>query len=504
TRRDSIKARLGYVNVHSDNFGGGEIRGQLLHEAVAYFYTPLSGAEQTPAVNTAAVGAAALEYTGSSAIISGSFNGLSSALATQIRGGSHLHGAMAGSNGGIITDLVVTSSDSLNGVYQPANNNYSVSQGWMDTVRNRMTYINVHSANFGGGEIRGQFRPLSQNLYAANLRGKNSTSPRESSGTGLILVEQNGTNFASSGSFNNLEGDFATSVAGGAHIHLGMPGMNGGILIGLNSEVGDDLKSAIFLADSNQVTVPDSVMMMIAAGNTYVNIHSSTVMSGEIRGQVLPEINMAPADVAFVSPASGDTITISGDLTMTFAAEWDSSVDPNDNKVVYIWQLSVTPDFSAPAIAINTGESTAFETTFGAVDTLLGLLDIDSGEVVTVYHRVVASDGSLCSSATVDSVYLVKGISTSIKENPYFDQIFTLYPSPAKSEINLEITMKQGAVGDLYILDLSGKILRRERSQLHVGNNIISKDISGIQPGTYITQLVVNGNITAAQKFTKL
>lgn len=504
TRRDSVRSRLGYVNVHSENFGGGEIRGQLLHEAVAYFYTPLSGSEQTPAVSTAAVGAAALEYTGSSAIISGSFNSLSSALATEIRGGTHLHAAMAGSNGGILTDLVVNSTDSLNGVYWPADNNYVVSEGWMDTVRNRMTYINVHTANYGAGEIRGQFRPLSQNLYSANLRGKNASSPAVSTGTGLILVEQTGTNFVSSGSFNNLVGDFATSIAGGAHIHLGMPGMNGGILVGLNSEVGEDLKSATFLPDSNQVQVEDSVMMMIAAGNTYVNIHSSTVNSGEIRGQVLPQINMAPSDIGFVSPASGDTITIAGDLTMAFAAEWDISVDPNDNKVVYVWQLSPTPDFATPAIAINTGENTSFETTFGAIDTLLGILGIDSGQVVPVYHRVVASDGSLCSNATVDSIYLVRGISTAVKENPYFDQIFTLYPSPAKSEINLEITMKQGAASDLYILDLSGKILRREKTQLHVGNNLISKDISGIQPGTYITQLVVNGNITAAQKFTKL
>lgn len=504
TRRDSIRARLGYVNVHSENFGGGEIRGQLLHEAVAYFYTPLSGAEQTPAVNTEAIGAATLEYTGASAVISGSFRNLSSALATQIRGGSHLHFSPAGSGGGIITDLVVTSADGQNGVYRPVDNNYSVSQGWMDTVRNRMTYINVHSANFSGGEIRGQFRPLSQNLFAANLRGKNSTVPRESTGTGLILVEQNGGNLTASGSFNNLEGDFATAIAGGAHIHLGMPGMNGGILLGLNSEVGEDLKSAVFLADSNRTMVADSIMMMIGAGNTYVNIHSSTVNSGEIRGQLLPQINMAPADVGFISPLSGDTITIAGDLSMTFAAEWDSSTDPNDNKVVYIWQLSVSPDFSTPAIAINTGENTSFETTFGAVDTLLGLLGIDSGQVVTVYHRVVASDGSLCSNAAVDSVYLVKGISTSVRENPFFDENFTLYPSPASSEVNLEIEMKRAAPSNLYILDLSGKVLLHQRVYLESGYNLIQSDISKILPGTYITQLVVNGNVTAARKFTKL
>lgn len=504
SRRDSVRARLGYVNVHSQNFGSGEIRGQLLHEAVAYFYTPLSGAEQAPAVTTGASGAATMEYTGGAAVISGSFRGLSSALATEIRGGSHLHFGLAGSTGGILTDLEVTSLDSLNGVYRPGDNAYSVSQGWMDTVRNRMTYINVHSANFAGGEIRGQFRPMSQNLYVANLRGKNSALPRESTGVGTILLEQNGTSFTSTGSFRNLEGDFATSVAGGAHIHAGMPGMTGSILFALNSEVAEDLKSASFLADSNRVTLEDSVMMMIAAGNSYANIHSTTVTSGEIRGQVLPEVNFAPNTVNFTAPNSGDTITIAGDLTMSFSAEWEASVDPNSNKVVYIWQLSTTPDFSTPAIALNTGENNFFETTFGAVDSLLSLLNIDSGEVVTVYHRVVASDGSLCSAATVDSIYLVKGMTTSVKENPYFDEIFTVYPSPASSELNLEIAMKQPASAKLYILDLSGKVLYERIERLSSGINVINTNVSQLQPGNYISQLVIGNRITGARKFTKL
>ncbi|NND32257.1 MAG: CHRD domain-containing protein [Saprospiraceae bacterium] len=500
TRKDSVRGRLAYVNVHSDNYGGGEIRGQFVHDARAYFYTPLSGAGQTPAVNTTARGAAIMEYTGSNAIISGSFSQLSSALATQTRGGAHLHFGMAGSSGPIITDLAVTSLDSLNGVFRPANNNYSVSEGWMDTVRNRMTYINVHSANYGGGEIRGNFRPLAQTFYLANLRGKNAANPIASTGAGAVLVEQTGNRFVTSGSFSNLSGDFN----GGAHIHLGMAGLTGGVLIPLVPQAGADAKSASFLADSNSTTVPDSVSLMIQAGNTYANIHSTTVGSGEIRGQVLPEVNLAPDQVAFLSPESGDTITIGGDLTMTFSAEWEEATDPNSNKVVYIWQLSTTPDFANPAIAINTGENASFTTTFGAVDTLLGLLGIDSGAVITVYHRVVSSDGSLCSEATVDSVVLIKGTTTSVRENPYFDQVFALYPSPTTGQFQVEIDMKQTANGIMQIIDLDGKVVDYTRTSLLAGRNIIQQDVSRLQPGSYIARLVVNQKVSAAKRFTKL
>ncbi len=504
SRKDSLRSRLGYVNVHSENFPGGEIRGQLLHEAVAYFYTPLSGAEESPPVNTAAAGAATLEYTGAAAVVSGSFRNLSSALATQVRGGSHIHFGLAGSNGGILTELDVTSTDGLNGIYYPGDNTFPVSQGFMDTVRNRRTYVNIHSANFGGGEIRGNLRPLSQNLYVANLSGITAVIPVTTTGIGAVLFEQNGTNFVASGSFRNLIGDFAENIAGGAHVHLGMAGMAGGILFGLNSEIADDLKSGTFLADSNRISLADSIAMMLEAGNTYVNVHTTTVNSGEIRGQVLPEINYAPASVAFVSPESGDTIVISGDLSSPFVAEWDPSDDPNGDRVVYIWQLSTSSDFSSAVISVNTGENTSFETTFGVVDTLLSTLGIDSGEVVTIYHRILASDGSLVSGATVDSIYLVKGIATSIKENPYFDNLFALYPSPTQNEITLQLEMKQATQGMVNIIDLSGKIIYQQRTPLYAGLNLIQRNVSELQAGTYIAQIVINRQVSAARQFTKL
>ena len=500
TRRDSVRGRLAYINVHSENFVGGELRGQLVHEARSYFYTPLSGAEQTPAVNTLANGAAIMEYTGSNAVITGSFKDLSSALATDIRGGIHLHHGMAGSTGGIITDLAASPIDERNAVLRPMDNNYEVSPGWMDTVRNRMTYINVHSADYAGGEIRGNFRPMSQNFYLANLRGKNAASPIGSTGRGALLVEQNGTSFSASGSFSDLVGDFN----GGAHIHLGMPGLTGGVLIPLIPQAGADLKSANFLADSNTTIVADSIAMMIEAGNTYTNIHSTTVGSGEIRGQVLPEVNFTPSNIAFLSPGSGDTITIGDDLSMNFGASWETSSDPNENEIVYIWQLSTTPDFESPALTLNTGPATAFQTTIGAVDTLLGLIGIDSNAVLTVYHRVVASDGSLCSDATVDSVVIVKGSTTAVKENPYFNQVFTLYPSPTLDQFRMEIDMKQQAQGTLQIINQEGQVVALSKTILKAGPNSFKQDASRLQPGIYVARLVINQSVSAARQFIKL
>ncbi|MDH3650906.1 MAG: CHRD domain-containing protein, partial [Saprospiraceae bacterium] len=246
TLKDSLKARIGYISIHSENVMPGELRGQLMHEACAYFYAPLSGAEQTPAVLTNGEGAAMLEYNGNTAIVVGSFKDLSSPVTA-----SHVHGSIVGRNGPVVIPLDLTVSDSLtSGVWTVADNITDVSGSTMDTVRQRMTYVNVHSTTNGGGELRGNFRPLAQNYYLANLRGKNTTNPAASSGMGALILEQTGNALIVSGSFTNLMGDFTAS-----HIHQAMAGMNGGVKIPLSLLVGDDLRSGVFLADSNQFTM---------------------------------------------------------------------------------------------------------------------------------------------------------------------------------------------------------------------------------------------------------
>ena len=504
TQRDSLRARLGYISVHSEDHMPGEIRGQLLHESRMYFYAPLSGAEQTPSVNTDAFGAVAMEYNGSAAVVVGSFNGLSADVATNINGGGHIHFGLPGSAGPILVPLTLNVSDSLtSATIDISDNTYPVSTGFVDTVRHRMTYVNVHSTNVPSGEIRGTMRPIAQNYFAANLRGRNASVPVPTSGQGLVLLEQAGSNITAYGSFNNLIGDFATEIAGGAHIHMGKVGMNGGILQGLKSLVSGDLKGAQFLADSNMVSLPDSVMDLLFDGGTYVNVHSTLVPSGEIRGQLLHEVNYAPTSPTFIGPVYGDTIVTTSADTMAFLATWTESSDPNGDDIVYLWQLSLQSGFDTTLVSINTGSATSFGTSIGMVDTLLALIGVDSGQVIKLYHRVVASDGSLVSAATVDSVLITRDVITSIEDNPYIENEFVLYPNPTVDQLNMEVYLKRDAQGLFKLLDVNGRILRQERLNLFQGQNIIQRRVNDLPAGTYLTQLVIAGEISVSQRFTK-
>lgn len=146
-----------YINVHSATFASGELRGQLVQSADAYFRTNLSGAYEMPAAKTMAYGGMVFQLKGDSLIASGSFANLSGEFDAEIAGGSHLHMGEAGANGSVMISLNATlSEDKLSGTYSPENNRFELTSEQKTALMNRMMYVNIHTKAYGSGELRGQ------------------------------------------------------------------------------------------------------------------------------------------------------------------------------------------------------------------------------------------------------------------------------------------------------------------------------------------------------------
>ncbi len=119
--------------------------------------TQLSGANEVPAVTTSASGTATATLDGDELEVTGTFSGLGSAL-QEVSGSSiHVHNAPAGQNGPIVFNLIVTvGADGRTGSFtgtQKLNNEQQ------RAFRDGLLYVNVHTVNYMGGEIRGQFVP---------------------------------------------------------------------------------------------------------------------------------------------------------------------------------------------------------------------------------------------------------------------------------------------------------------------------------------------------------
>jgi CHRD domain len=134
------------------------------------FSASLVGANEVPPINTAGTANFQMTIQPAGITFSLTFDGLSSSLAV-----AHLHFAPSKVNGGVMIflcggggqpDCPATTSGSITGTITAANVTGPVTQGIaagdldsaLEAVRAGLSYANMHTANFGSGEIRGQVR----------------------------------------------------------------------------------------------------------------------------------------------------------------------------------------------------------------------------------------------------------------------------------------------------------------------------------------------------------
>jgi hypothetical protein len=155
-------------------------------------------------------------------------------------------------------------------------------------------YVNIHTADFPAGAIRGQLhraRHLDLDLphqLGARLRGANEVPPADPDGRGLALVETGRTRVCFAVAWTRI----APPIF--AHIHRGPAGVNGPVVV-LFFDVPE-------LAGAPTAALPDTVSA--AAGcvggqdpallrdirrhpdQYYSNVHNLDFVSGAIRGQL--------------------------------------------------------------------------------------------------------------------------------------------------------------------------------------------------------------------------
>ena len=504
-----FRSRGKYVNIHTAVNRPGELRAQLLAEATGYFIAPLSGVSETLPVNTEAVGMAVMEVTGSTGVTSGSFNNLSTPLATAINGGAHVHGGLAGMNGPVIFPLnSMPTEDMLSGTFPADDNIRTLSTEFMQQLRNRGTYVNVHSENYAPGEIRGQLLPLATAYFTANLSGNNSVPPKPSGADGQVKIELNGDEVTMSGAFRNLTGDFASAIAGGSHLHASIAGKNGDVQLFTNAELDDDLKGGRFLAEDNTFEADIRNIYDLSFGNLYLNIHTTEYPPGEIRGQVLQEINFYPGPEATIeSPASGSSLTIEGDPATQFTVSWAPASDRD--RVVYRWQVATGVAFEDMLINENALWHTFFNMRYRKLNAILANAGVDIGESITLFHRVVAYDGSVATAGPVASVTLTRGVfMTGNGLFGGFDQAvepiatFRVFPNVIQNRQSFNVQIQAGSdkPAQLLLVNQLGQTLESRPVDLFAGDNRLEWTLPDLAAGFYFIQLRAAGEWLPLQR----
>lgn len=260
----ALQANSYYVNVHSTAFPAGEIRGQI---DLRVSFATLTGAQETPANASTATGYASLAVNATTGAAAGTV------VTTGITGtGAHIHEATTGVSGSIIIPL----TDAGGGVWTlPPGATLTPAQ--VTSWQSGNLYVNVHTAAFPAGEIRGQLNLTAPVTQTTTLTGGKEVPANASTATGLASVSLNPFTLGLSG------GVTTTGITGtGSHIHEAAVGVSGPIIIPLTDGGG-----GLWLVPAATRLTP-SQFDSWRAGNLYVNVHSAAFPAGEIRGQLAP------------------------------------------------------------------------------------------------------------------------------------------------------------------------------------------------------------------------
>jgi uncharacterized protein (TIGR03118 family) len=254
---------LCYVNLHTTNHSGGEIRGQIVP---LHILVTMNGASEVPAVPGNGTATGSLTLIGSRLFYTISYSGLGSGATA-----AHIHGPADPTIGaGVLVPLAT-----------PSGTNGTISGSVILTPQNLayllagQTYLNIHTVNNFGGEIRGQIWPLQ---FRANMSGYAETPATTSAGTGSGIMNIISNKLSYSFSFTNL-----LSPANNGHIHgPAGPTNSAGILIPFT------VPAATSASFSGTATLNSLQLYYMLSGLTYANIHTTNYPAGEIRGQLVP------------------------------------------------------------------------------------------------------------------------------------------------------------------------------------------------------------------------
>lgn len=188
---------------------------------------------------------------------------------------AHIHAGAAGTNGAVIVELQAVSGQPQQYTVPP---NTVLTSDQIEAFKNGGLYINIHSAAFPNGELRGQ---ISREVALARLSGAQELEQNNSQATGLGVVVVNP---------DTRVADISVTYSGVTptmgHLHTGAIGTKGDVIVDLEPA------GAGKLAATGKVFT-ESQLSDFRSKKLYFNLHSAAFPEGEIRGQIGYQVRIA-------------------------------------------------------------------------------------------------------------------------------------------------------------------------------------------------------------------
>jgi len=346
-----------YFNVHTAEFGGGEIRGQLTvssDETVDGVRTIVlessldASQEPNEASDSDATGTGQVTITvdaEGNAVYSSTLDisGISPSELITVGNGAlsaiHLHNAPAGQNGPVLQDLIVDAGGNVDG-----NSGFTLNVDMAEVANDAAfieaadagnLYFNVHTSDFPGGEIRGQLDTVVSDNTAAGVRTlvlsatldasqePNDASDSDAAGeaTVTIVIDADGNaTYSSDLAIEGINVDDLITLGNGAlsaiHLHNAPAGSNGGVLQDVIVDAGGTTTDFSVLSETDVIAEAVEVDQLISIENVVLSDNNDVVNPAagnqSVDGGAGDDVLLGGAGNDTLSGGSGDDIVGGG------------------------------------------------------------------------------------------------------------------------------------------------------------------------------------------------
>ena len=331
-----------YVNLHTTVNPGGAIRGQVLATKATVILSQLSPANEVPAIAglTASGFAAVTTLVGRD--LAGVIQSAEATFDVQYTGfaadteftGLHIHAGAAGINGPVTVNSMlsgaVPAAASGAGTLRYVNRMTAPNAATIAALAGLETspagfYVNLHTKVNPGGAIRGQAVAVDASQFDVSLSPANEVPPIEglnATGTANFILrplrDADGVPLAALATFDVYHRFPEATTFTGLHVHTGVAGQNGGVVINSGLTAGADLATVPGTGNIYRTALITNGAVIAAAlqspSGHYLNLHTAVNPGGAIRAQLASTSTALPTITRVEAVAGGGTVRSDGGI----------------------------------------------------------------------------------------------------------------------------------------------------------------------------------------------
>jgi hypothetical protein len=103
------------------------------------------------------------------------------------------------------------------------------------------------------------------------------------------------------------------------------------------------------------------------------------------------------------------------------------------------------------------------------------------------------------SALAIDNIKVVDIVNTGLQEYKQNSLGTSVYPNPARNEVNVAFNLQKSGVANVSIIDLTGREVLNFRKSAGSGPNKLKMDISDLEKGIYMVRTLVNNKVNVTK-----